>query len=41
MTVYVTLALCTITVGFLIYRSDMYETEPWYMLGGTAVMGTW
>jgi len=32
MLVYGCLALCTIGLGLIVYRYDMYEREPWYML---------
>ena len=28
---YVTLAVCTVLAGLLVYRYDLYEREPWYM----------
>ena len=37
--VYATLFLCTMLVGMLVYRYDMYEKEPWYMLVTTAAFG--
>ena len=39
MTVYATMVLGAILVGGLVYRYDMYEKEPWYMLAGTAALG--
>lgn len=39
MIVYVTLLFCAILVAILIYRYDMYEKEPWYMLAATAAVG--
>ena len=32
MLVYGCLALCTVGLGLIVYRYDMYEREPWYML---------
>lgn len=37
--VYATLFLCTMLVAMLVYRYDMYEKEPWYMLVATAAFG--
>lgn len=31
-TLYVTLASCAFLAGWLVYRYDMYEREPWYMV---------
>ncbi len=46
MLLYVTLALCALLAGLLVYRYDMYDREPWYMMvtaivvGATAMWGT-
>ena len=32
MTLYITLASCAFLAGWLVYRYDMYEREPWYMV---------
>ena len=29
---YATLAVCTVLAGLLVYRYDLYEREPWYMV---------
>ena len=45
MTLYLTLASCAFLAGWLVYRYDMYEREPWYMvllavaLGALAMWG--
>jgi len=31
-TLYLTLASCAFLAGWLVYRYDMYEREPWYMV---------
>jgi len=32
MLIYVCLALCTLGLALIVYRYDMYDREPWYML---------
>ena len=32
MVLYITLASCAFLAGWLVYRYDMYEREPWYMV---------
>ncbi len=32
MILYITLASCAFLAGWLVYRYDMYEREPWYMV---------
>ena len=39
MIVYGTLIVCAALLGLLVYRYDMYEREPWYMLLIMAVLG--
>lgn len=41
--IYITLFICAIFAGLLVYRYDLYEREPWWMialavLGGAGVM---
>ncbi len=39
MLLYVTLALCALLAGLLVYRYDMYDREPWYMMVTAIVVG--
>ncbi|MHC5025985.1 MAG: PrsW family glutamic-type intramembrane protease [Planctomycetota bacterium] len=39
MLVYLTLIVCAALLALLVYRYDMYEREPWYMLVAMAVLG--
>ena len=41
---YVTLVVCAVLAALLVYRYDMYEREPWYMIvlaGGLGVGAMW
>ena len=37
--IYLALTLCVIVLALIVYRYDMYEREPWYMLLLAAVLG--
>ncbi len=39
MFLYATLVLCAALAGLLVYRYDLYEREPWYMLVAMAAVG--
>ena len=39
MLVFGTLILCAVLAGLLVYRYDLYEQEPWYLLVIMAVIG--
>ncbi len=39
MILYAALAVCAVLAGLLVYRYDMYEREPWYMIVLTAAIG--
>ena len=39
MLLYGTLALCALLAGLLVYRYDMYDREPWYMMVTAIVVG--
>lgn len=39
MILYLTLASCAFLAGWLVYRYDMYEREPWYMLLFAVALG--
>lgn len=39
MTLYITLASCAFLAGWLVYRYDMYEREPWYMVLFAVALG--
>ncbi len=36
---YISLIVCAVLAAMLVYRYDMYEREPWYMLLVTAAIG--
>lgn len=39
MALYVVLGLCTLLAALLVYRYDLYEREPWYMIVLAIVLG--
>ncbi len=39
MAIYLALGLCALLAALLVYRYDLYEREPWYMLALAIVMG--
>ena len=39
MTLYIALALCAFLFALLVYRYDLYEREPWYMLALAIALG--
>jgi len=39
MLVYATVFVCAYALALMVYRYDMYEKEPWYMLLGVVALG--
>jgi RsiW-degrading membrane proteinase PrsW (M82 family) len=39
MALYAALGLCALLVALLVYRYDLYEREPWYMIAFAVVLG--
>jgi RsiW-degrading membrane proteinase PrsW (M82 family) len=39
MILYATLALCAAVTGVVVYRYDLYDREPWWLLGVCAALG--